>query len=89
VSLAELVGTDDNSKEANLIKKEITEIEKGITNFSAKNFDKAFTIFHKLYDETIHQPRSKGYKYMADYTKELITNGVPQKWDGSFEILIK
>ncbi len=89
VSLAELVGIDDHSKEANSLKKEIIEIEKGISNFTIKNFDGAYTIFHQLYDETIHQPRSKGYKYMADYTKELITNGVPEKWDGSFEILVK
>jgi len=89
VALAELVGIDDNSRETNLLKKEITEVKKGILDFSAKNFDEAYIIFHKLYDETIHQPRSKGYKYMADCTKELITNGVPQKWDGSFEILVK
>jgi len=89
VSLAELVGIDDNSKEVNGMKKEIEDVEKALSDFSAKHFDTAETIFNKLYERAVHQPRSKGYKFMADSAKDLIERGVPKNWDGSFEILIK
>jgi adenylate cyclase len=89
VALAELVGTEDHSKEADDMREEIKEMEKGLSFFTSTNFEKAYAIFHKLHDQTIKQPRSKGYRYMADYTKELMNNGVPKKWDGSFEVMIK
>ncbi len=89
VALAELVGTDDNSKEVTALKLEIKAVEKALSDFSAKHFDKAKTIFNKLYDETVHQPRSKGYMFMADCANDLIDRSVPKNWDGSFEILIK
>ncbi len=89
VALAELVGIDDNSRETNSLKREITEVEKGIADFSTKNFKHAHTIFHNLHNQTISQPRSKGYKYMAEYTKGIMDRGVSKNWDGSFEIMIK
>ena len=89
VALAELVGTDDNSEEAISMKEEIEEVEKALSDFSAKHLDKAETIFNKLYDRAVHQPRSKGYKFMADSAKDLIERGAPKNWDGSIEILIK
>ena len=89
VALAELVGTDDNSNEANLLKEEIIEMEKGLSDFSERNLREAYTIFNKLYDQTKIQPRSKGYKYMADYTKDLMDRGVSKNWDGSFEVMVK
>ena len=89
VALAELVGTDDNSNEANLLKEEIIEMEKGLSDFSERNLKEAHAIFNRLYNQTLTQPRSKGYKFIADYTKDLMDKGVPKNWDGSFKIMIK
>ncbi len=89
VSLAELVGTDDHSREADSLKKEIIESEKGLSEFSIKNFRKAQVIFNQLQDQTKNQPRSKGYKFMAEQAKDLIERNVSKNWDGSFEIMIK
>ncbi|MDH4091781.1 MAG: tetratricopeptide repeat protein [Cyclobacteriaceae bacterium] len=89
VALAELVCTDDNSTEVIQMKEEIGELKNALANYSGKKFEKAHAIFHKLYNQTMKQSRSKGYKYMAEYTSDLISKGVPKKWDGSFEIMIK
>ncbi len=87
--LAELIGMDDNSQEVNSQKTEIIEVEKGLLNFSTRNFKKALTIFDDLFEQTSSEPRSKGYQFMADYTKDLIKTGVPTDWDGTFEMTIK
>ncbi len=87
--LAELMGMDDNSREINSQKLEIKEVEKGLMYFSARKFKKALTIFNNLFEHTNGQLRSKGYQFMADYTKDLIANGVPMNWDGTFEMMMK
>ena len=89
VSLAELMGTDDNSKEVNLMKVEIEEVKKALSDFSIKKFDQAYALFQGLQIQTISDQRAKGYKFMADYTKALIAKGVPKNWDGSFEMISK
>jgi len=89
VSLAELVGTDDNSNEVNLMKAEIQEVEKALSDFSTGNFEKSYPAFHRLQLKTVNHQRSRGYQFMADYTKDLMDHGVPENWDDCFEIMIK
>jgi hypothetical protein len=80
------VGTDDNSKEVISMKEEIKEMEEALSDFSIGNFEKSHAAFHKLQLKTSNHQRSIGYQFMTDYSKRFIANGVPENWDGSFEI---
>jgi len=64
-------------------------VEKGLLEFSLRKFRNAQLIFNKLQDLTKEQPRSKGYQFMAEQTKDLNERDVSKNWDGSFEIMIK
>ena len=89
LSLAELMGIDDNSREVNSQKTEIEFMEKVLLDFSSANFSQAYQGFIDLFNQTQKHDRSKGYKYMADYTKSLLDSGVPKDWDGSVQLVVK
>ena len=83
------MGVADNSSEVNTQKEEILEMENALLKFSAKKFKEAHGTFSNLCNRTATQGRSKGYQFMADYTKDLIGNDLPKNWDGCFEITNK
>ena len=89
VALAELMGTDNNSKEANDQKAEILSMKKVLLQFSGSDLAAAHAGFMNLYKLAEHHSRARGYHYMADYTKIMMDTGIPKDWDGSFQLTEK
>ncbi len=89
VALAELMGIDNNSKEANDQKAEIQLIEKILAQFYQGNLPEAYAGFMQLYKLTEGHSRARGYQYMADYTKNIMGTVIPKDWDGSFQLVEK
>jgi class 3 adenylate cyclase len=89
VVLAELMGIDNHSAETDSLKEEIKLVNKTLNQFYLADLPGAYSGFKELYNLARKHKRSSGYKYMTDYTRLLLDSGIPNEWDGSFEILAK
>ena len=87
--VSELVGIDDNSVDAKIVKKEIDEVNECLKLFYARDFKKAKDGFLRLYNEHRKTQRAKGYKFLYEKAKNFVAEPPDENWTGEIRLFSK